>query len=267
MFAYLYLARVLNIFCCTLGRMTNKPLVTHFFHEKKFIFSHRLVGGKLYRATNSATGCLLRQNRTRSPQLLHSMATSKLWLVLKDFDTLFWQTQLKSFSVNPWCQIFVFGHTWLMGCHLTWQCTASNACFSLFVVWCVYAFRLYSIFYFLYFATSALHLFIQQWGLLGFVVFAEWVWLFCSFSSLSRVARVAANQVSVTGLVILKTFYLLSSSGHLVFITWLVASLAVKNTEVDMCFSLEDTILMINNILRNWQTDRQAVYLIPFGIK
>lgn len=35
MFAYLYLARVLNIFRCTLGGITNKASVTRIFHEKK----------------------------------------------------------------------------------------------------------------------------------------------------------------------------------------------------------------------------------------
>lgn len=38
MFAYLYLARVLNIFCSALGGITNKASVTRIFHEKKKVY-------------------------------------------------------------------------------------------------------------------------------------------------------------------------------------------------------------------------------------
>lgn len=53
MFAYLYLARVLNIFRCALGGITNKASVTRIFHEKKkkkFIFSQRFFWREVVRS-------------------------------------------------------------------------------------------------------------------------------------------------------------------------------------------------------------------------
>lgn len=92
MFAYLYLARVLNIFRCALGGITNKASVTRIFHEKKkrFIFSQKFFWREVVRSdTNNATGCLRRQDGTRSPQLFHSMAAAELRLVFNVSDTLF----------------------------------------------------------------------------------------------------------------------------------------------------------------------------------
>lgn len=143
MFAYLYLARVLNIFCSALGGITNAASVTRIFHEKKnvfFFFPEIFLGGKSYVATNSATGCLRRREGTRSPQLFRSMAAAALRLVFNVCDALFGlrRSQLNSFSANPRCRIF---HVWshlvdwlspLMTMHSRMHMCLSS--FSLFVI-------------------------------------------------------------------------------------------------------------------------------------
>lgn len=147
MFAYLYLAHVLNIFSCVLGGITNKALVTHFFHEKKFIFSQKFFGGNLYIVTNSATGCLrdeMELDHLSCSTPLQQQSSGLFWTSLTHCLVL--TVMLNSFSINPWCQIFMFGHTWLMGCRRSWQCTASCRWASLFfLVWYFRAFGCYLI--------------------------------------------------------------------------------------------------------------------------
>lgn len=109
MFAYLYLARVLNIFCSALGGITNTASVTQIFHEKKkkkslFFFPDIFLGGKSYGATNKRDWVFEEAgwNSITSAVPLHGSGGAPACLQ-RVCDALFGlrRSQLNSFSRSP----------------------------------------------------------------------------------------------------------------------------------------------------------------------